>query len=162
MFVIVTDKITRKCIDNVVSFIPKLQSIGTDDIAKWIEPQKAPDGTLRFSLDPKYNPIITSLIEAFYENNFVQPYDWPHWQADAERLIADPTRLANVSLETCTKLITLHVRGDRFCGGHFGAMVRTGHILAILRRLEKLAESWPAQTASPMREQPNESTLWEN
>jgi hypothetical protein len=93
---------------------------------------------LILALEPEYAPQVSALMHAFYDNNFVQPFDWGQWQSTAEKIFHDPKRLSKASLSTCVKLITLHVRKDRFCGGHFGEMVRCGHIMAILRRLETL------------------------
>ena len=35
-------------------------------------------------------------------------------------------------------MLTFCVRGERFCDGHWGAMVREGRIGAILHRLQQL------------------------
>lgn len=131
--------ISRQSIDNVVSFIPKLQSIAPDEIAHW-EQGKASDGALVLSLEPTYHPVIRELMQSLNENHFVQPFDWPRWQSTAEKIFCEPGGVSSASLETCIKLITLHVRKDRFCGGHFGEMVHSGHISAILRRLADLRE----------------------
>lgn len=131
--------ISPECIDRVVSFIPKLQSIRADDIASWGD-RKSSSGVLELSLEPSYHPVIEKLMQSLNQNHFVQPFDWTRWQPTAEQLFREPSRVSEASLETCTKLITLHVRKDRFCGGHFGEMVRSGHISAILHRLAELRE----------------------
>jgi hypothetical protein len=41
---------------------------------------------------------------------------------------------------TLCRLYTLHVRKDRFCEGHFAAMLANGHIAALTRRLKAIRE----------------------
>ena len=135
--------ITPVCVDTVTSFIPVLSSIAANDVARWPE-GRTEDGSLQLSLEPLYHPAVQALMHSFNENHFVQPFDWVHWQSTADTFHRDPNLLAQASLETCIELITLHVRKDRFCGGHFGAMVRSGHITAILRRLSELRASLQA------------------
>lgn len=129
--------ISPDCIDKVVLFMPKLQSIPAADIARWGSGEGT-DGALELSLEPTYHPVIRELMQSLNENHFVQPFDWPRWQPTAEAIFREPGRISKASLETCIKLITLHVRKDRFSGGHFGEMVRSGHVSAILRRLAEL------------------------
>jgi len=133
--------IQPESIDKVVSFIPALESIPASKIARWPDHEKTADGTLVLSLEPEYHPTVRALMRSLRENRFVQPFDWPRWQSTAEKIFNEPHRLSKATLKTCVKLITLHVRKDRFVGGHFGEMVRRGHIAAILRRLAELRKS---------------------
>jgi hypothetical protein len=125
--------ILPQCIDKIVSFIPVLSSIPAEDIARWPEAKKRDDGVLVLGgLEPYYHPSVIALRKSFYENHFVQPFDWVKWQSTAVKIFNEPNRLSKATLKTCPKLITLHVRKDRFVGGHFGEMVRCGHIAVIL------------------------------
>jgi hypothetical protein len=123
--------ISPEGVDKVVSFIPVLSAIPVQEIERGSE----------LSLEPDYHPAVIALMEAFRENHFVQPFEWGHWGGNAAKIFEDANQLSNATLETCIKLITLHVRQDRFNGGHFGEMVRSGHISAILHRLAALRES---------------------
>lgn len=130
--------ITKENIEAVVAFLPALELIPKGEEAHWADSGKSPDGTPVLSLEPDYHPDVRALIRAFYDNNFVQPFDWSGWQHEAKEFFNNPELLHKVDLDTCCKLITLHVRKDRFSGGHFGLMVETGHIAAIVRRLREL------------------------
>jgi hypothetical protein len=130
--------ISPECIDRVVSFISVLSSIPAKDIAIWEEPKDGNDGVMMLSLEPSYHCAVEELMKALNENHFVQSFDWGKWQSTAMKIYKEPSRLSKATLRTCIKLITLHVRTDRFVGGHFGAMVSEGHIVAILRRLAEL------------------------
>lgn len=132
--------ITRGGIDRVTDFIGALESIPPDQISDFHCFTK-PDGTFVLALQPNYHPTICALMKALGENNFVQPFNWVKWKPTARRIFNQPERLSAIRLGTCIKLITLHVRQDRFCGGHFGEMVRSGHVVGILRRLAALKKN---------------------
>jgi Family of unknown function (DUF6508) len=53
----------------------------------------------------------------------------------------DPALLAQADLLTLRKLLTAHVRQDRFIEGHLAQMLENGHISAILRRLRELRDA---------------------
>lgn len=149
--IIDVELITREGIDEVVSFIPVLKAMPKQDIARWPEIQKRPGNVVVVALEPEYHANVVALRQCFTKNHFVQPFDWGHWQPTALKLFEEPDRLSKATLETCIKLITLHVRNDRFSGGHFGEMVSCGHIGAILKRLSQLRESVPAKQPSTSR-----------
>jgi hypothetical protein len=68
----------------------------------------------------------------------MEPFDWGEWQPRAHALYRDPQALGRARLSTLRRLLTLHVRKDRFCEGHLAAMLAEGHIQAILRRIAEL------------------------
>jgi hypothetical protein len=86
----------------------------------------------------RYNPVISELIHAFYEHKFVQSFDWVSWQHNAEQFFTHSQRLRSATIDDCIRLITTHVRQDKFSDGHFGEMVRNGHVAAILERLAEI------------------------
>ena len=53
----------------------------------------------------------------------------------------DPAALAAADFDTVRRLLTLHVRADRFNAGHLGAVARSGHLAAVLRRLRALRDA---------------------
>jgi hypothetical protein len=92
-------------------------------------------------LDPYfYSEEVDQFEKALYENNFIQEFDWPAWQEEAEKIFNDPQLLNKSNIETIIKLFTTHIRKERFCSGHLAIMISNGHILNILKRLEELSE----------------------
>ena len=85
-----------------------------------------------------YSDSVSRFIQTVYDAGIVEQFDWPKWQTKAERLVLDPKAIESASLGTLRKLLTTHVRKDRFCEGHLAAMFENGHILAILRRVVTL------------------------
>lgn len=94
------------------------------------------DGTLQMPY-VEYAPEVSALISAMYTRNITIVFDWGAWQNEARRFL-DADVLARASLEEVRRLLTLHVRKDRFVDGHLGGMVQCGHIAALLRRLGEL------------------------
>lgn len=81
------------------------------------------------------------LVQGLYERGLILTFDWPAWSETAESYVDNPELLAEASLDDCLKLLTCHVRSDRFCEGHLGAMLENGHIVAVLRRMREIRKS---------------------
>jgi len=89
-----------------------------------------------------FNPDeIYSFMQDLYDNNIIYPFDWPAWEDESQKLYKNPDALASADLETLRKLLTVHVRKDRFCEGHLAGVIRDGHVLAILKRLTSVLET---------------------
>ena len=125
-------------IDAVARFLPDLSALKYDEISKGPNATRDEDGALVLDPDVQYHPVVEKLIEALYQNHLIQPFDWGDWQDQARRYYDHPRLIRKASLQTCVKLLTTHVRKDRFCSGHFGEMVRNEHIQRILARLTEI------------------------
>lgn len=83
---------------------------------------------------------VNDFDKALYKAGLVLSFDWPSWQLEAQRYYTDPDVLETADLLTLSKLLTTHVRKDRFVEGHLVSMLECGHITAILRRLKTIRE----------------------
>lgn len=81
-----------------------------------------------------YTIKVIDFIETLSGNGFIQPFDWMIWR-EGERLVDHPELLRRANLQTLRKLLTAHVRVDRFSEGHLAAMFESGPIAMILKRL---------------------------
>jgi Family of unknown function (DUF6508) len=79
-----------------------------------------------------------AFYKALYDNGWIIPFDWVSWQDEAVQYVNDTSLLEEADLETLRRLLTTHVRKDRFCDGHLDCMFECGHITAILQRLQQL------------------------
>ena len=61
-------------------------------------------------------------------------FDWSRWRAE----VSDPTAVGGADLLARRKLLTFHVRADRFSEGHRISVFERGYIIAILRRLAEI------------------------
>jgi Family of unknown function (DUF6508) len=84
------------------------------------------------------SPDSHAFYKALYDNGWIVPFDWSSWQDEAVRYVNDVTLLEEADLETLRKLLTTHVRKDRFCEGHLDCMFACGHLSAILHRLQEI------------------------
>lgn len=131
--------IYNKDVDAVIRFLPILKRLPKKKVvARWPTMWKNEKGDWVIDTDTEYNPKVESLIGELCEHGFVGSFDWPEWQNYAQRLVRHPELVEKADMRTCIKLLTTHVRKERFCSGHFGEMVEIGHITAILRRLAEL------------------------
>ena len=87
-----------------------------------------------------YGPDVDGFVRALYEQHIVLQFDWVSWKDEAKRHMASPDSLAEADLLTIRKLLTTHVRADRFTEGHLGHIFERGHIVEILRRLKTIRE----------------------
>ena len=130
----------RRQIELVTKFLPLFEAIEPENFARVIE---SPDSTKeQFVLGHfQYHPAVSEFIEACYSTGLVQSFDWCAWQHQGRRYMNDPNLVGSARLATCIKLITAHLRFERFCDGHIEDVLRSGHMIAILRRLKKLSGS---------------------
>jgi ribonuclease J len=110
--------VNRHKVEAVFRYLPDLQ----DDPGRFVE-----------------GDDFVPFIEGLYEAKLVTEFDWMEWTDQAQRYVDDQDLVESADILTIQKLLTTHVRNDRFCDGHLKAMVLDGHIAAILRRLQELA-----------------------
>ena len=85
-------------------------------------------------------PRYPTALEDFFHAASHDP--WAAYDYDPARdgdILRDPVLLARADLATLRRLLTWMVRGERFCDGHWGAMVSEGHLQRWLDRLQQLA-----------------------
>jgi len=79
-------------------------------------------------------------VQVLYDQQILFSFDWTSWQEEAERHVSAPEALEMADLLVLRKLLTTHVRKDRFVEGHLASTWECGHITAILRRLKEIRE----------------------
>lgn len=90
----------------------------------------------------------SGFVAACCDENFVQPFDWGEWSRDHESELCSHEFISNANLATIVRMLTTHIRADRFCDGHLLAVMKKGTIGAILNRLRDI-ESEQANIANP-------------
>lgn len=84
-----------------------------------------------------YTSEALAFIRALSGNGFIQPFDWMNWR-EGEQLVDNPELLRRANLQTLRKLLTAHVRADRFTEGHLAGTFESGHIAMILKRMAEI------------------------
>ncbi len=117
-------------IDAVLAFIPAFER--EDFVPPSVEtrPGQLPNHD--------FSEALSRFHSAVYDSGFVFSFDWPAWQDEARRYYDQPELLRRADLQVIRKLITVHVRKERFCEGHLPAAVESGHMAAVLHRLKQL------------------------
>jgi hypothetical protein len=81
---------------------------------------------------------VSEFYQLLYDNNWIDStFAWTDWEEGLE-YIGNPNKVQSADTETIRKLLTAHVRNDRFCTGHLADMFANGHIVALLRRLKDI------------------------
>jgi hypothetical protein len=133
-------KITRERVDELLRFRPLLGHSGPEIEPEWQggEPVNE-EGVRSFP--------VASYPETVYEFFELASQEWwCDYGYDPERsaeLIRSDAAIARASLDQLKSLLTYCVRGERFCEGHWGTMVREGRVGALLRRLAELRDGAP-------------------
>ena len=126
--------ITIQSINKLLKFLPIFEKEGYE-LSKWKFPESSEDGVAYF---PRcdYSEEVSEFEKTLYEEGFIVSFDWVKWQDEAEKYCLEPERLKTACLTTLQKLLTTHVRKERFCEGHLAVMLKDRHITEILRRLK--------------------------
>ena len=122
--------ITVEGLDRVLAYLPVFER----------QPGELYEVNLDVSLlNPySYAPEVDQFIQALYQEGLVIQFDWTIWQQQAEEFINHPERVKTADLVTIQKLLTTHVRAERFCSGHLAHTIQTGPLLVILNRLAEI------------------------
>lgn len=130
--------------DRLLAFLPDFEA--PTPSGEWDGGERQADGAIIMPWF-KQADFLDRFVAACYEGDWVRPqFDWSAWQPEAARYEKDPTLVASADVETLERLLTCHIRADRFVEGHLGAMVESGQITAILRRLRQLRGSVPVRS----------------
>lgn len=99
----------------------------------------APEGQMPFfSLSDE----AAEFVRALYRQGLVIAFDWRSWKEEAKQYQINSAALATADLLTIRKLLTLHVRTDRFAEGHLEKVYEKGNLTAILQRLKQIRDEW--------------------
>lgn len=78
--------------------------------------------------------------QACYEHGFIQDFDWSEWSQSQQRLVSTGDGIEGLDLVNIGRLLTAHLRGDRFYDGHLLEVIRSGQMASILSRLDAVKE----------------------
>ena len=133
-------------IDTVLKYLPIFEAQDYQ-FGHWVEQEG------RFPYF-SFSPEVDEFVDTLYKQNIIIPFDWVNWREEAEGCQSDPAALETADLLTLRKLLTAHIRADRFVEGHLASIFESGHIAAILRRLKQIRDKmadgdWHIATDTP-------------
>jgi hypothetical protein len=87
-----------------------------------------------------YQPDVDRFVQDMYAAKLVRPVDWMRWAgtSEAQRLISDPTTIADASHDDLIYLLTTILRGERFSDGEIAGAYERGTLVAIAQRAQAL------------------------
>jgi hypothetical protein len=132
-------QITRQRIDELLRFQPVMSNPGPGTEPEWKGLDPRPDGVITIPY-PVYPPVVEEFF-AVARQGWWCDYDYAPERAG--ELVRDDAAVASASLAEIRTMLTFCARGERFCDGHWGSMIREGRIAAILRRLGQLRDEVP-------------------
>ncbi len=93
------------------------------------------------SVSCDFSKTASQFYQAVYDLGWVlTDFDWSLWD-EGQRFIDDPEALAQADLADIERLLTTHLRQERFCEGHLDAMYESGHLTGILNRLKVIGQN---------------------
>lgn len=128
--------ITRERVDELLAYLPLLGTPAERLEAKWHGTAHQPGETGVLTMPyPVYPPEVMEFFRLAGQPCWS---DYTYDPAAAGEMVRSDETIATATLEQLKTMLTFCVRGERFCDGHWGMMIREGRIGAILRRLQQL------------------------
>lgn len=97
-----------------------------------------------------FSSAVRKVVDAFFQHRFMFPFNYQPWMDEAQKLQENRELLATADLETLRKLVVVHWRQDYwdYDHTHWEYIAANGHLVALLERLQEIAETIELQ-ASP-------------
>ena len=125
--------ITSDQIAELTHFLPRFEQPGRTFI-EWRGGEKGSDGTRTLPY-PTYPTDVTEFFRVAGQSWWC---DYNYEPATAAAMLDDATVMATASIDQIKTMLTYCVRGERFADGHWGEMLASGRITALLKRLVML------------------------
>ena len=125
-------------IKKVLEFLPKFQDAKLEP-GKWYSSEQINEKTSTFPCY-EYSNVVSRFLNTLYNEEFIYSFDWSNWEYGV-KLSRNPELIQKANLLTLRKLMTAHIRNDRFCEGHLASVFKSGLVVKILERLRTLKGS---------------------
>lgn len=126
--------VTPERVDELLRFLPLFDTPGRPFVESWGGGERPSDGatTLPF---PVYAADVREFFQlasqAWWSDHAYEP-------VEAAAMLEDESTIRSATIAQIRTMLTYCVRGERFCDGHWEAVLESGHVVALLRRLELL------------------------
>jgi hypothetical protein len=125
---------SRNEIAELVAFLPRLYAEGIEPIKKWHFEKPGEENVTTLPW-PEYDEVVDEFFRAASAEYWC---DYDYQPEEADRMLEDYDFVKNATLSQIKTMITYCVRWERFCDGHWGAMIKGGHIRRLLERLAEI------------------------
>lgn len=128
---------TRAAIDTLLRFLPGFERPGRTFVKAVHQKHR---GDLLIGPYPEYDEDVLLFFRLAGQPCWS---DFDYDPREAARMLADETFIRRSSLAEVKTMLTYCVRGERFGDGHWAAMLASGKVVALLRRLQALRDTAP-------------------
>ncbi|OHB78940.1 MAG: hypothetical protein A2Z25_21430 [Planctomycetes bacterium RBG_16_55_9] len=125
---------TQQEINELVGFLPRLYGEQLTPIKKWNGGRQGQDGVFIMP-GPEYDPVVDEFFRVASKECWAD-YDYP--PEEAGRMLENPDVIKTADINQIKTMLTYCVRGERFCDGHWSAMIEGGHVRRLLERLAEI------------------------
>jgi hypothetical protein len=132
--------VTKDGIAKVLSFLPYLRDIN-QSYGKVLGGER--HGEIVSMPYASLSDHATEFVEACYQANLVQSFDWTAWAEKNAALAHEGKGLESADLDCIIRLVTAHFRADRFVEGHLLEVLESGLMRRILERLQEISSAEP-------------------
>lgn len=84
---------------------------------------------------------VMEFVEACYQANLVQSFDWSAWAKKNADLAHEGKGIESADLDGIIRLVTAHIRADRFVEGHLLEILKSGLMRRIVERLQEISSA---------------------
>jgi len=121
-------------IDALLRYLPQLSEPGRRFVLRWAGGETDERGAMQFP----YPVYADDVVEFFGVAGRRFWSDYSYHPQKAGEMLKDDAFIAQAGLAEIKTMLTYCVRGERFCDGHWGAMLESGRVMALLRWLAEL------------------------
>lgn len=133
-----TKLVTKDGIAKVLAFLPYLRDIN-QNYGEVLGGEK--HGEIVSMPYDSLSDRAMEFVEACYQANLVQSFDWSTWAEKNAALAHEGKGLESADLDCIVRLVTAHLRADRFVEGHLLEVMRSGLMRRILERLQEISSA---------------------
>ena len=130
---------SRKQVHDLVAYLDALTG-SVDTLFTWRGGDRGPNGVIEMPW-VEYSKPVMSFVQDAYRLGFVIDFNWPDWQETAFGLQQSAAAMRRANLVDLAKLLTVHLRKDRFVTGHLASALQNGWIQDILWSMREIAEN---------------------
>lgn len=131
---------TREDLDAVLLHLPRLR--------EEVESRMSDPNIAEGLYTKEFSSAVRQVVKAFFRHRFMFPFNYQPWMDEARKLEENRELLAKADLDTLRKLVVVHWRQDYwdYDNAHWEFIAANGHLVALLDRLQEIAETMEPQT----------------
>jgi hypothetical protein len=129
---------TAQEIKQLTSYILQLCAKDFEPTIKWHGGELDENGVRQLPF-PEYDPLVYDFFELAAQEQWC---DYNYKPNEIAEKLSKENYIEESSLVELKSLLTYYVRGERFCDGHWGAMIKNGVLCRILYRLKILSNKF--------------------